>query len=68
MRKLRAKYQVGIEFTGWPTRPKPRPLIGPGKADPRYLPIDMKESRCVGRCETATPKDFQKTVLGKYHK
>jgi hypothetical protein len=68
MRKLRALYKVGIEFTGWPTRPKPTPLIGPVPADRRFQPVDMKAGKCVGRCDLARERRFEKTVLGRYHK
>ena len=68
MRKLRALYKVGIEFTGWPTRPKPTPIVGPVAADRRFLPVDMKEGVCKGRCDLLPQRTFQKTVLGKYHK
>ena len=69
MRKLRAQYKVGIEFTGWPTRPKPKPLLGPVPPDRRFLPIDLQEGRCHGRCGAfAPPRPIEKTILGKYHK
>ena len=68
MRKRRAEYKVGIEFTGWPSRPKVTPVRGPTLADPRYLPIDMKKGTCKGRCATSTPRSFERTQLGVYHK
>merc|ERR1712216_813608 len=34
MRSLRAEYKhVGVEFTGWPVRPKPKPIKGPQLPD-----------------------------------
>ena len=68
MRRLRALYKVGIEFTGWPTRPPVTPLVGPTLADPRFLPVDMLQSTCKGTCATAAPRRFKRTTLGKYHK
>ena len=68
MRRLRSLYKVGIDFTGWPTRPRVTPAIGPTKADPRYLPIDMKQGACKGVCTTARPRKFKRTQLGQYHK
>ena len=67
MRRLRALYKVGIEFTGWPTRPAPTPLRGPALADARFLPIDLLQGACKGRCALATQRTFQRTTLGKYH-
>ena len=67
MRALRAQYKVGIEFTGWPTRPPVTPLSGPALADARYLPIDMLQKACKGRCELAKQRSFRRTQLGKYH-
>jgi len=68
MRRIRAEYKVGIEFTGWPTRPKVTPVLGPTLPDPRYPPIDMIDGQCQGRCTSARPKAFKRTVLGSYHK
>ena len=67
MRDIRAEYKVGIEFTGWPTRPRVTPLRGPTKAHPDYLPLDMQNGKCVGSCGMARPKQFTRTELGKYH-
>ena len=60
-RRLRALYKVGIEFTGWPTRPGVTPIKGPAKPDPRYLPIDMKEGKCKGRCVAVAKGKFEST-------
>ena len=68
MRALRKEYRIGIEFTNWPTRPKPKPLKGPILADARWRPIDLIEGTCVGTCGYATPRPFKKTVRGLYHK
>ena len=68
MRRLRALYKVGIEFTGWPTRPRVTPIKGPALPDARFLPVDMRENRCVGRCKTAKPKAFKRTEGLGYHK
>ena len=68
MRRLRALYKVGIEFTGWPTRPGVTPIKGPAKPDPRYLPIDMKEGKCKGRCVAVAKGKFESTKKGMYHK
>ena len=68
MRQLRSLYKVGIEFTGWPTRPPVTPLRGPPLPDPRYLPIDLQQGACVGRCGTAKARRFRRTKLGVYHK
>ena len=68
MRKLRKIYQIGIEFTGWPTRPRPNPHLGAAKADARWLPIDMKLDRCRGDCSTGPRKEIKRTKLGVYHK
>ena len=67
MRRLRALYKVGIEFTGWPTRPPVTPIRGPPLADPRYLPVDMQRGTCTGTCKTAAAKEFRRTKLGAYH-
>lgn len=66
MRKLRATYKVGVEFTGWPQRPKPTPVLGAALPDKRWKPIDMLEGRCKGNCSLAKPPRFEKTVLGRY--
>ena len=68
MRRLRALYKVGIEFTGWPTRPPVTPVKGPTVADSRFLPIDMQQGKCVGRCGTAVPRTFKRTEGLGYHK
>jgi hypothetical protein len=73
MRRLRAgshgDTKIGIEFTGWPTRPPVTPLKGPTRADSRYLPIDMTPGHaCKGECTTAVRKEFKHTKLGIYHK
>lgn len=68
MRKLRAKYKVGIEFTGWPTRPRVRPLRGPALPDSRWPPYDMQPGeKCVGDCKFGRPPKFDSTRLGLYH-
>ena len=67
MREIRAEYKVGIEFTGWPTRPPVTPFRGPVPAHPDYLPVDMLEGNCKGSCKKLRPRSFAKTVLGKYH-
>jgi hypothetical protein len=68
MRKLRAQAKVGVEFTGWPTRPKPTPLRGPTLPDRRWPPIDLVEGSCRGRCGYAAPRSFKRTQKGAYHK
>ena len=60
--------QVGVEFTGWPTRPKPSPSKGPVLPDARWRPIDMIRDACKGDCRLAPPPQFDRTVRGKYHK
>ena len=45
--------QVGIEFTGWPTRPPVTPLRGPTLPDRRHLPIDMIEGAARRRADVA---------------
>uniref|UniRef100_A0A7S0Q2W2 DUF5672 domain-containing protein n=1 Tax=Coccolithus braarudii TaxID=221442 RepID=A0A7S0Q2W2_9EUKA len=67
MRRLRKEYKVGVEFTGWPTRPRPKPIKGPAAVDSRFLPADMIDGTCHGHCLAAPPNSFEKTVLGKYH-
>jgi len=69
MRELRALYKVGVEFTGWPTRPRPSPVKGKVLPDPRWLPIDMLQGQCKGKCEQGKIKSgYARTTLGKYHK
>jgi hypothetical protein len=68
MRQLRAMYKVGVEFTGWPTRPRPTPIRGPAFPDPRYLPVDMQQGACKGRCDTRAARQFKKTDGLGYHK
>ena len=68
MRQIRAEYKVGIEFTGWPTRPKVTPLRGPIDAHPDYLPIDLLQGTCKGNCRVTRPTAFQRTQRGTYHK
>jgi len=68
MRELRALYKVGVEFTGWPTRPRPSPAKGPARPDPRWLPVDMIGGHCRGDCETREWRPYHRTELGKYHK
>ena len=67
MHRLRKIYKVGIEFTGWPTRPPITPIRGPPLADPRFLPVDMQRGACTGTCKTAVAKAFRRTKLGVYH-
>ena len=67
MRRLRATYKVGVEFTGWPTRPKPTPVRGAVLPDARWLPIDLRQGTCVGRCGLAEKHAFKQTRLGQYH-
>jgi hypothetical protein len=66
MRKLRKSYQIGVEFTGFPLRPKLTPLVGPAAVDMRFQPIDMLTGQCVGHCEARQPPTFERTVLGRY--
>ena len=61
-------YKVGIEFTGWPTRPRPSPVKGPTRPDPRWLPVDMIKGQCRGDCKTQQRSEYRRTELGKYHK
>lgn len=68
MRALRKEYRIGIEFTDWPTRPKPKPIKGPILPDARWKPIDMLEDTCVGTCGYGKPRRFKKSVKGLYHK
>ena len=68
MRALRKEYKIGIEFTDWPTRPKPKPLRGPILPDERWQPYDMIQNQCVGACRYGKPRPFKKTVKGLYHK
>ena len=68
MRKLRAQYKVGVEFTGWPTRPKPKPARGRVLPDARWQPIDMLRDVCRGECKVAPPPHFERTKKGAYHK
>lgn len=66
MRKLRKSYQIGVEFTGFPLRPKVAPIVGPVPVDQRFPPIDVLIGKCVGNCETRPPPTFERTVLGRY--
>lgn len=67
LRQLRRKYEVGTEFTGFPKRPKPTPRRGAIPPDQRYLPHDMLQGRCHGRCEAQPPPTgFERTVRGDY--
>jgi hypothetical protein len=66
MRKLRKRYQIGVEFTGFPLRPKLAPIAGPAPVDQRFQPIDMLTGRCVGNCKARPPPTFERTVLGRY--
>lgn len=50
------------------TRPRPTPIRGPALADARFLPFDMQQGRCTGKCDLATPRSFERTTLGRYHK
>ena len=71
MRQLRKTYQIGVEFTGWPTRPKPSPTLGAATPDTRWLPVDMKQGRCRGKCASKPPPKLdasKRTKLGVYHK
>jgi len=68
MRELRKEYRIGIEFTDWPTRPKPKPQKGPLKPDERWAPVDLLKGTCVGDCSYDKPRPFKKTVRGLYHK
>ena len=66
--ELRKEYRIGIEFTDWPTRPKPKPQLGPLRPDARWPPIDLVKGTCVGDCSYDKPRPFKKTVRGLYHK
>eukprot|EP00967_Tisochrysis_lutea_P096288 scaffold140923_cov34-Tisochrysis_lutea.AAC.3 len=66
MRKLRRSYGIGVEFTGFPTRPKIAPRKGAVTPDERYQPIDMLTGKCIGSCQTMPPPKVEHSVLGKY--
>ena len=69
MRELRALYKVGVEFTGWPTRPRPTPSMGAIAPDPRWLPVDMQQGTCKGACKQGVVKrNYARTKRGAYHK
>ena len=69
MRALRAKYRVGIEFTGWPTRPRVTPLRGTALPDRRWPPIDIQQGHCRRKCgDFMRARKFETTKLGLYHK
>lgn len=65
-----AGVQVGVEFTGWPSRPKPAPVLGPVLPDHRYLPIDMLQQTCHGDCRIGEQRtNYLKTeqLRVRYH-